>query len=96
MRSVYEWPQGVWWGYAWDERATIEGVSPEGAMRYRQCASREEAANWAEKIERYVITRYRARCAYESGAACVKQEWAEHYRGFAEIDAIAGELEQAG
>lgn len=96
MRSVYQWPTDVWWGYVWDEPAASGGVAPPFSLRYRRCENRNEAAAWCEKNERYVVTRYRARCAYEAGAACVKREWAEHYRDFAEIDAMVRELEQAG
>lgn len=98
MRSVYQWPEGVWWAYVWDERAvtTEWGCAPEKSMMYRRCENQREATIWAEKNERYVITRYRAWCAYQTGSASVKPEYAPHYREFAEIDALARELEQAG
>lgn len=86
----------AWWAYVWDPRASPWSMVP-GAVMYQACESKDEADRWCNRYERYWVTRYRARCAYESGLSVSKPEWAEHYRDFAEIDAMARELnEQAG
>lgn len=72
--------QERWWGYVWDEQAANEQTCPDLAMRYEACESREAAEVWCRKHERDVVTRYRARCAYEAGLPAVKREWLDYYR----------------
>ncbi len=90
-RAVFR--SGKWWAYVWDERADPDTKIP-GSVMYQECVDEEEAKEWCKRYERYWVDRYRARCAYEAGLPVSKPEWAEHFRDFAEIDAMARELNE--
>jgi hypothetical protein len=73
---------GSWWAYVWDQAAARDGVCPDAAMRFRAFETREEAERWCEKYEREVVTRYRARCAWEARLPAANPAWLEYYRLF--------------
>lgn len=79
-RSTHQAKDGRWWGYVWDDEAARDGLCPDLAMRYEACESREEAERWCEKHESAVITRYRARCAWEARLPAANHAWLEYYR----------------
>lgn len=93
-------PPGAWFAYVWDEQArgSLPGTCPDAAMLYTQVESEKAGHAWCDRNERDVITRYRARCAYEAGSPTVKREWLPYYRQFAqdeaEIEAMVEQLEQ--
>jgi len=49
-------------------------------MRTEGFSSKADAVRWCNENERDLITRYRARQAWEAGAPCLKPEWAPLYR----------------
>lgn len=86
----------IWRAHVWDEKAAREnGKYCDGAaMRSGSFSTEREALEWVTAHEVGVITRYRARKAYEAGAPCVKPDWLPYYRIWTEDDQILREQDE--
>lgn len=81
-RSVNQDTHGAWWAYVWDDRAaTLDGrLCPDMAMASQRCDDQRAAERWCAENERAVVTRYRARCAYDAGLPFAHAEWLPYFR----------------